>query len=197
MSRLTRRDALVAVGSAGLASGATWLGLHLPRAHGQSQAATPLVDGGAAATALPKGIETLRAAEYLTLVAASERIFPRDESPGAEDLGVAAYVDAALSDDDEPRWAEGFREGLARFDAACKERFAVPYHLARVADQESLIAEWAEGTDAANAHFVHQLIVATLEGALSDPIHHGNAGGRGWAAVGLRPDPYSPSEVRL
>jgi hypothetical protein len=191
---LTRRDLVVGLGSASIASGGTWVALRHPHVRLEGPP-TARGDEGAATAGAPENLKALRAGEYLTLFAASERIFPRDAAAGATDLGVAAYIDMALALRDPPSWREGLRDGLVRLDRASMDRLGVPYHRADAADQDALIAAWAEGA-ADDARFVRHLVAATLEGALCDPVHHGNVGGQGWEAVGLRPDPYSPSETR-
>jgi hypothetical protein len=138
----------------------------------------------------------LSGAEYATLVAACDLVYPRDDSPGASDLGAPRYIDWALSASPRPAWAEGFRTGLARLDVDSYERFAVPFYRATVANQSALVHEWiGDADDHEDAAFVRALVTATLEGVLCDPIHGGNWGRQGWSALGILPDPFSPSSA--
>jgi hypothetical protein len=198
MPILSRREYLIALISSGLTSGGTWVAL---RARHPSRESHLHAEGQAASfsDAAPDDLQALNAVEYAVLVAASERIFPRDTTPGASDLGVASYVDAALARDIGPTWGDGFRDGLQRLDGDSLRRFSVPFVHMTSDEQDALLADWAareEGARSDDARFVRSLIVATLEGALGDPVHGGNAKERGWRSLGLRADPFAPSEVR-
>ena len=63
---------------------------------------------------LPETLRVLSVPEYFTLSAACERVFPRDDTPGAIDLGAPVYIDRALAVRPLPVWADDFRGGLAR-----------------------------------------------------------------------------------
>ncbi|MGA2449717.1 MAG: gluconate 2-dehydrogenase subunit 3 family protein [Polyangiaceae bacterium] len=195
MHILTRRELVRLSAAAGAACGATWLALRLPpdrmaRAERDARLMASSPTGSAEAP-----LKALTRTEYLVLVAAAERIFPRDEIPGATDLGVASYVDRALAEARSQPWASGFREGLARLDAESEKRFSVPFHRVAATDQDALIAAWGRGADPPDKRFVHNLIVATLEGALCDPTYGGNAECQGWKMLGVRPDPFAPSKA--
>jgi hypothetical protein len=95
-----------------------------------------------------------------------------------------------------PSWAVGFRGALARVDARSLAAFAVPFFEAAVADQDALLAQWINEAEGVEPEFVRNLVTATLEGILGDPIYGGNLDGNGWKAFGLHPDPFSPSEIK-
>src|SRR5438552_1519976 len=61
-------------------------------------------------------------AELATVSAACERILPRDEDPGAIDLGVPLYLDRALADDGRLHGRDGFRAGLRALDEEAGKR---------------------------------------------------------------------------
>ena len=144
---------------------------------------------------LPETLRVLSVPEYFTLSAACERIFPRDDAPGAIDLGAPVYIDRALAVRPLPVWADDFRGGLARLDADAMGRFGVSFAKARRSDQEAVLTDWEATAEPQNAAFFHNLVVATLEGALSDPIHGGNTAGAGWAELGFRADPFTPTRM--
>jgi gluconate 2-dehydrogenase gamma chain len=144
---------------------------------------------------LPK-LHALSSAEYLALRAACDRVYPRDETPGAADLGVPLFVDRALADARPPPWATGLHEGLARLDATSQRGFGVAFQCAKPAEQDALIAQWAGEDETENAKFVRNLVEATLEGVLGDPTYGGNAGGGGWHEFGFHADPFSPSALK-
>ncbi|HUJ27215.1 MAG TPA: gluconate 2-dehydrogenase subunit 3 family protein, partial [Myxococcales bacterium] len=51
--------------------------------------------------ALPaEGLQSLAPAQFQLIAAVCERILPRDEDPGATDLGCAVYIDRAMADPD-------------------------------------------------------------------------------------------------
>ena len=58
-----------------------------------------------------------------------------------------------------------------------------------------MLTDWEATAEPQNAAFFHNLVVATLEGALSDPVHGGNTAGAGWAEMGFRVDPFTPTRM--
>ena len=127
----------------------------------------------------------LTPAELLTATAACERILPRDEDPGAIDLGVPNYIDRALAA--EPvRFGERFRKGLHALDEESRRRAGKAFHQASAATQDNIIDDWQEG-EGEQAGFVKLLTQLTLEGAFGDPSYGGNRDGRGWRLIGFEP----------
>ena len=126
--------------------------------------------------------------EFATLVACCERMLPRDESPGAVDLGVPEYMDRMFSSADRPPWHLIVRRGLLRLGNEARQRLGRPFHEAEAGLQDALLAEFQqrEGKDRI---FFNHLLVATLEGAFCHPDYGGNRGGAGWKLLGFRPDP--------
>jgi gluconate 2-dehydrogenase gamma chain len=187
----TRREVIVAVASAGLATAATLL----------ARRPGALLRGAAAATSAPPALpsaptslQSLTSAEYTTLTAIVERIYPRDDTPGAVDLGVPEFIDRALAGSSLPAWSDGLLTGLARLELESFRRFAVGFADARPVDQDALVATWAGERGADDARWIKRLTTATIEGVLTDPIHGGNRDAGGWRTFGLRADPFSPSE---
>jgi len=127
-------------------------------------------------------------------MAACERIFPRDASPGALDLGVPQYVDGAFDAHPLPPWTEGLRAGLARLDLQATRDFAAPFFHLGPKDQDALLTSWETDVDADNASFVRNLIVATLEGAFAAPAYGGNRDSAGWSSLGFPIDPFPPAK---
>jgi len=149
-------------------------------------------DPPAIAMPAPGELRLLSLAEYLTLAAACERILPADADPGALDLGVPRYIDAALADGDEEERTKNVRAGLARLDAAARDRFDAPLHLCKNASQDALLSEWAHATSGLQAPFFRRLLALTLEGAFCDPTYGGNRNGAGWRLIGFEADPFAP-----
>jgi hypothetical protein len=181
---------MVTAGAAGAIGGAAALVTRF----GRFATRPPQVAASASATpiALPQSLRGLTAPEYLVVAAASERIFPRDNAPGAIDLGVPLYVDRSLAESPAPSWADGFRAGLTRLDAESSKRFGMPFHQAQPPEQDSLLAQWEGQDETLNGKFFHNLVAATLEGALGDPAYGGNLDAKGWASLGMPVDPFVP-----
>jgi gluconate 2-dehydrogenase gamma chain len=142
----------------------------------------------------PETLTVLCLAEYFTLAAACERILPRDESPGAMDLGAPVYIDRALGVRPTLPWTDGFREGLSRLDDLASRRFTAPFARVRGVDQDAVLASLDNEGDAESS-FLRNLVVATLEGSFSAPTWGGNSGKRGWTDYGFPVDPFAPKGV--
>jgi gluconate 2-dehydrogenase gamma chain len=133
-----------------------------------------------------KALLFLSAAELETTAAACERMLPRDQDPGAIDLGVPHYVDRALAFDDHAHWGERFRAGLRALDDDALRRTGKRFHRGRATEQDDILDEWQDGTPD-QVTFVRILMALTLEGAFGDPAYGGNREGRGWRLIGFEP----------
>lgn len=125
--------------------------------------------------------------EWRAIEAASSRILPSDDGPGAREAEVTRFIDGQLM---TPELAPltGAIMGLARLlDAAGPKTFADR----ALADQDATLHALAEGSlrfsPTAQAfpqreafRLLHTL---TLEGFLSDPIHGGNEAMVGWKYI--------------
>ena len=143
--------------------------------------------GGAGETAPPAFFSM---AEMVTLAAACERLLPRDEDPGAIDLGVPGYVDAALAEEAMTSWREPMRAGLADLDARARASARTAFHLATSAEQDEILTAVQNAGEAGD--FFARLINLTLEGAFGDPVHGGNRDRAGWQLVGFAGDACAP-----
>ncbi|HEY8088870.1 MAG TPA: gluconate 2-dehydrogenase subunit 3 family protein [Polyangiaceae bacterium] len=182
-----RRRFLLAAGAATFAALGAKVRFDTPVAHASAEVLFH-VD-------LPETLYVLSVAEYVTLAAACDRIFPRDDTPGAVDLGAPVYIDRALAERPPLPWADGFRAGLARLQADAMGRLGVPFGRASHADQETLLAERDASPDPEEARFLRSLVTATLEGALGDPAYGGNAAGAGWVELGFPVDPFAKTRM--
>ncbi len=135
------------------------------------------------------------AAEALVIQAASERIFPTDDSgPGATEAGVVIYIDRQLASPygrDARRYTKGpWIESMPEHGYQGKETPRQVYRagiallgadFARVSSgQQDLRLEKIEGT-----HFFQLLRAHTVEGMFCDPLHGGNIGMVGWKLIGF------------
>jgi hypothetical protein len=184
----TRRQFLLGAGAVGAVGGAAAIDRFRRFAHTRG---VPVAD--ASPIALPSALEALTAPEYLTLAAATERVFPEDSAPGAIALGVPHYIDRWIASTPAPPWAEELQPGLLRLDKEATERFKQLFCLAGASNQDALLAEWEADHGSVNARFLQNLVEATLEGVLGDPTYGGNLNSGGWASIGLHRDPFVPT----
>jgi gluconate 2-dehydrogenase gamma chain len=134
-------------------------------------------------------LQTFTATTLATLSAVCERLLPRDEDPGAIDLGVPGYIDRALASPDLVSSRELLLRVLPILDKESGKRFAgKAFHEAAPAEQDVVISAWQHGVGGSQ-HFFDVILSLTLEGAFGDPKHGGNLGGRGFAMIGFTPDP--------
>src|SRR5262249_44428865 len=131
------------------------------------------------------------AVQLAALAAAAERILPRDEDPGAVDLGVPEYIDRMLTDDVMRNWREPMRRGLALLDEKARARHGAGFAETPPDAQDEILTVVERETRGPTGFFA-RLSHLTLEGAFGDPIHGGNRDEAGWRLVGLLPDPCGP-----
>jgi MFS family permease len=132
-------------------------------------------------------LATFTSAEYRTTAAAAERILPRDEDPGAIDLGVPEYIDLALAVESLSDWRVSFRTGLARLDVEARAHFGCAFHRATAGQQTEVLVRWQQQGDDDARKFFELLKGLTFEGAFGDPLHGGNREGQGFRLVGWEP----------
>jgi len=145
--------------------------------------------------------------------AAVARLIPADDAgPGAQEAGVAVFIDLQLAG----AWgagdhlyrqtpflagtpqqgyqlaftpAEMFRLGLAKLDEAARKVHGVAFADLAPQQQDALLAEAEQGKldfgALPSGAFFAALLDATMEGFLSDPIYGGNRGKIGWKLVGF------------
>jgi gluconate 2-dehydrogenase gamma chain len=138
-------------------------------------------------------LKSLSASQFALLSAACERILPRDEDPGAADLGCASYIDRTMADADaRALFGRALFGGMAALDNQSRTRFGKSFAEARVEEQETLLTAWQQSRFGGEAAFFEVLHSLTLEGAFGDPRHGGNLGGRGFAMIGFTPPEPRP-----
>jgi gluconate 2-dehydrogenase gamma chain len=135
------------------------------------------------------------AEEARVIQAASERIFPTDESgPGATEAGVIVYIDRQLAGPygrDKYRYTKGpWIESIPEHGYQGKE---TPQEIYRAgikqlggdfadisSEQQDLRLESIQET-----YFFQLLHGHTVEGVFCDPLHGGNIGMVGWRLIGF------------
>jgi gluconate 2-dehydrogenase gamma chain len=121
-----------------------------------------------------------------TLGAVCERLLPRDQDPGALDLGVPAYIDQALAAPEVAHIRDLLKRVLPALDQKARARHGgKAFHELAAAEQDAILTEMQQSGDRA----FDVLMTLTLEGAFSDPRYGGNVGKKGFAMIGFTPDP--------
>lgn len=135
--------------------------------------------------------KTFTNAEWAVMVAAVDRILPKDQDPGAVDADVPEYIDRILQSKELTRMREDFVGGLGALDRRAAKRFgtdaSVPFGFAQLteAQKDELLSDFKdyEG-DKGDAKWYEILLVLTMEGFLGDPSYGGNKDGVGWKLTG-------------
>ncbi len=146
-------------------------------------------------TPLTSSHATLTDDEYDTMAAACERMLPRDEDPGAADLGIPGYLDRALSDPRMSHVKDDFVRGLNALMRRAQGQHKKPLPQLPPEAQDALLAAFKNSPKGSGeAHWYELLVVLTMEGAFSDPSYGGNKNRKGWALIGFEtsepPDGY-------
>ena len=133
------------------------------------------------------------AAEARVVSAASERIFPADDSgPGAAEAGVVVYIDRQLAGPygrDKYRytkgpWVESVPEHGNQAKATPREIYREGIRLLEGFPALPAAEQDAKLRAIEKTAFFQMLRRHTLEGMFSDPLHGGNAGMIGWQLIG-------------
>ena len=158
--------------------------------------------GGAAAlalaTALPgakgahaaEGGRILDAHEWQTIEAATARIVPTDQDPGAKEAWAVNYVDQQLAVCYHDA-RQLYHDGVKRLDDQSQKQFGANF-VDLSPEQQDQILEDAEKNDSA---FFNTLRQHTMEGCFADPEYGGNKDRIMWKMVGFPgrklPDGYT------
>ena len=139
---------------------------------------------------VPAVVETSHRAltndEYDTVAAVVERICPRDDEPGAIDLGVPEYIDRALVTPTLSHVRDEFVRGTEVLMRRAQARHQKPFAALAPAEQDQLLTEFKDSPQGSGEqHWWTMVIGLTMEGLFGDPAHGGNRGGRGWELIGF------------
>ena len=132
----------------------------------------------------PHGTFTL--AQLATARAVVERILPRDETPGALELGVPEYLDRELTDPKLDFLKRPLLTLLDGVDAGARKRHNRAFAELPAASKDEILTAWQKGQPGERRCF-DVLLSLTFEGAFGDPRRGGNREGAGFAMVGFRP----------
>jgi gluconate 2-dehydrogenase gamma chain len=118
--------------------------------------------------------------EALCVIALSEQIIPKDQSPGATDAGVIYYIDRQLSGvfhyDQET-----YRNGIRNLQAYCGKNSGKKFEVISPDEQIKIMKfmesnqigenEWSPGRP---SEFFELILSHTMQGFYGSPIHGGN-----------------------
>ncbi len=125
------------------------------------------------------------------LEAASSRMIPSDDGPGAREAGTIDYLRAALELPVYRAQRRRLLEGARRLESTARRDWGNGFVSLGPAEQDRVLLHLQAGRedDAQfdGGRFVHDLLSLTLEGFLGDPLHGGNRGEVGWELIGYRP----------
>jgi gluconate 2-dehydrogenase gamma chain len=150
--------------------------------------------------ALTVSHKTFTDAEWATLVAAVDRMLPKDEDPGALDANVPEYIDRMLQSEALTQMRANFVPGVAALDRRAQRMFKVPFAQAKPEQQDELLTIFKNSPEkSGEARWYEMFVVLVLEGFLGDPSYGGNQGEVGWKLVGfslvgrnVKGDPKAP-----
>ena len=133
----------------------------------------------------------LAAADRRTLEAATARLIPTDDLPGAREADVVGFIERQLATPQLAPFRRELETGAAALDFVGRAGFGRPFVALAEDEQDEVLrgierGEGSTGTFAAR-HFFAVLLALTIEGFLSDPVHGGNRDEAGWKAIGWSP----------
>ncbi|HWX25529.1 MAG TPA: gluconate 2-dehydrogenase subunit 3 family protein [Vicinamibacteria bacterium] len=149
-----------------------------------------------------KGGKFFSAFEMEMCAAACERVLPRDEEPGAIDLGVPQFIDSFL--DRRRDWLDripgreagtghGFRQGLRALNRWAFEREGRIFPQLSPERQDAVLRSFEQEGGSSGQNFIRELTVLTLEGVMADPTYGGNKDRAGWRLIGFEVPCPNPS----
>ena len=154
--------------------GAAWLAANLPAiVEAQEFVRT------AAASGQPHQFAFFTPEQAAEVEALTAEIIPSDNTPGAREAHVVAFIDRALVTFEHER-QEDYRKGLDELAAATKKLVPSASRFSALsADDKIKLLTSIEKTP-----FFELVRVHTITGFFADPVHGGNHGRVGWALVG-------------
>jgi hypothetical protein len=161
------------LGTGGAALGAGWAALNMPT----------LLAAGEAAAANKKAVaayKNITAEQADALAAFADQIIPPGDSPGAVDMGVVYFMDAAFG-----TFMAGAKPmidgGLIEWDLKARTMNSAVERFSELssADQTGFLKTEEDGP------LFGMLYMLVLWGMFSDPKYGGNRGGEGWKLIGF------------
>ena len=169
---VSRRSFLARTGGAAVSA---WLALDL-----SAMEAAAAQGAGGAATA--GGYRVLSAAEAAALEAFADRIFPRDATPGAREIGAVRFIDLAFATHGKDL-RPPIQSLIAALDAeAARRRRGATFASLPAAAQDAAM----RAVEAASPEAFGAGRTAVLAGVFANPSYGGNRDKQGWALLGFQ-----------
>ena len=124
---------------------------------GIAQAQTAGATGNAQAVNLSR-------AQFAAVDAITERILPRTDTPGARDVGVAAFIDVMFGGYLTPADKKTWTDGLADVDARAQRLHRQSFSQLTGAQQDAILKTIATESQSKEKTFFHQIRDLTLVG---------------------------------
>lgn len=122
-----------------------------------------------------------------TIEAATARIIPTDQDPGALEAGVIDYIERTLSNYAKHA-AKLYFDGVSELDRLAREKVGAEAFIALAPEeQDEILRSLEQGA----SRFFAVLLEHTMEGFYGDPRHGGNKNRVGWKMIGF-PGPSFP-----
>ena len=131
-----------------------------------------------------------------TVSVVQEHLFPQaPDSPGAEDINAAAYVEWVITTPGlDPDARNTIVNGVGRLQEASRERFSAPIYDLEFAEREQLLRYLADETRWGRA-WLSLLLYYIFEALLADPVYGGNPDKVGWRWLEHQPGfPRPPAD---
>lgn len=135
--------------------------------------------------------KTLTPHQRATIDAATARIIPTDQDPGASEAGVVNYIENTLVSRDAGSLTL-YRNGVEELDRLAQERFSAKDFCSLDPAQQDHVLTVMEQS---KSPFFALLLEHTMEGFYGDPRHGGNKNRVGWKMLGF-PGPSHPVGYR-
>jgi len=117
--------------------------------------------------------------QALEVEAMAAQIVPTDETPGAREARVVAFIDRVLTTFDHDRQSD-YTQGLEALSAKTRELFAGSRTFSSLRDEQQIqVLEAIETTP-----FFELVRTHTITGFFASPVHGGNFGKVGWELLG-------------
>jgi gluconate 2-dehydrogenase gamma chain len=166
----SRRDFLKSGGSI---VGASWLAINMPLVVSAAQSAAENRDAGVA-------YKNITPEESVELSALVDQIIPADETPGASEIGVVYFIDAALGSF-MANAAPGLRQGLEELQKKTRSAYPEASRFSGLPfEQQTSMLKSIEDTP-----LFGMLYFMTLCGTFSLPDYEGNRNSAGWDLIGF------------
>lgn len=168
----SRRDFITLLGTT---AGGAWLATIWPPAIADASDAADAAQQGQ--TPRYRALTSQQAADF---GAAADRIIPRDDAPGARDVGVVFFADHLLASF-APAKKPAFDAALTALNAATRKQVPNAASFAALTSkQQDEVLRSIETTDDFGV-----LRAITIAGYFSHPSHRGNRDAAGWKAIGF------------